>query len=153
MSYLNHQGVPEYMQDALNQILQIRIRRQMPVTKYPTSPKEPINIAQFLGNYCKSISNGTHLFKSKNQDLALSIHILTSGEFEFITLTSRNRLQFLRLLEKSFALGLGDETLEISDFHSLIGTNHSISRTILSSIFKSLSVLIFLKRSAMILIR
>ncbi|CAG5087058.1 Oidioi.mRNA.OKI2018_I69.PAR.g11446.t1.cds [Oikopleura dioica] len=105
MPYLNEQGVPEYMQDALNQILQIRIRRQMPVTKYPTSPKEPINIAQFLGNYCKSVANGTHLFKR---------------EFEFITLTSRNRLQFLRLLEKSFAVGLGDETLGIADFHSLV---------------------------------
>ncbi|CBY36838.1 unnamed protein product [Oikopleura dioica] len=105
MSYLNHQGVPEYMQDALNQILQIRIRRQMPVTKYPSSPKEPINISQFLGNYFKSVANGTHLFKR---------------EFEFITLTSRNRLQFVRLLEKSFALGLDDEILDISDLQSLI---------------------------------
>jgi hypothetical protein len=93
------------MQDALNQILQIRIRRQMPQTKYPSSPKEPINISQFLGNYCKSVANGTHLFKR---------------EFEFITQTSRNRLQFVRLLEKSFALGLEDEILDISDFQSLI---------------------------------
>lgn len=50
------------------------------------------------------------------------------GEFEFITLTSRNRLQFLRLLEKSFALGLGDETLGIADFHSLVGETHDFSR-------------------------
>jgi hypothetical protein len=39
----------------------------MPQTKYPSSPKEPINISQFLGNYCKSVANGTHLFKSMKQ--------------------------------------------------------------------------------------
>ena len=85
MPYLNEQGVPEYMQDALNQILQIRIRRQMPVTKYPTSPKEPINIAQFLGNYCKSVANGTHLFKSKDPDRDKKVIFISRGVWIYLS--------------------------------------------------------------------
>jgi hypothetical protein len=67
MSYLHEQGVGPYLQDALNQIAQLR-RKRTPTSKIPTSQLNKDNdhmVAQFLSDYCRSVQQGTHLHKRK----------------------------------------------------------------------------------------
>lgn len=64
------------------------------------------NITQFLAEYCRSVQFGTHLYKR---------------EFEYVMLTTRNRLSFIRLFEKQFLLGLIEfDTISVVDFFSLV---------------------------------
>ena len=45
---------------------------------------------------------------------------LFSGEFSFVILTVRNRLGFVRLVEKAFLPGLIDVDMDGNDLHSLL---------------------------------
>ena len=104
MSYLDEQGVSLYLRDALVQLKYLR--RQKPMKPSPSSaPFETNQIAQFLAEYCRSVQFGTHLYRR---------------EFSYVMLTTRNRLSFVRLVEKQFLPGLTDTQLTPADFHSLV---------------------------------
>lgn len=63
MSYIDDQGIALYLRDALCQIAQLRQRKPIS-TKRPSTPREAINVPQFLADYCRSVQHGTHLYKS-----------------------------------------------------------------------------------------
>ena len=79
-SYIDEQGISLYLKDALNQFCQLR-RSKPSLKSSPLSPGayDQSNIAQFLSEYCRSVQYGTHLYKR---------------EYEYIMLTTRNRLRF-----------------------------------------------------------
>jgi len=106
-SYIDEQGISLYLKDALNQFCQLR-RSKPSLKSSPLSPGayDQSNIAQFLSEYCRSVQYGTHLYKR---------------EYEYIMLTTRNRLSFIRLIEKQFLAGLiGYDEISATDFYSLI---------------------------------
>jgi len=105
MSYLDEQGIALYLRDALNQLRQTR--KNVPIKSSPiTPPLGKNNICQFMADYCRSVQYGTHLYKR---------------EYGYIMLTNRNRLSFIRLIERQFYAGLIEyETLNSLEFYSLI---------------------------------
>merc|ERR1711970_595914 len=127
MSYLDEQGIALYLRDALNQLRKTRNwyktliqnrfyfefkilnrpRKNVPIKSSPiTPPLGKNNICQFMADYCRSVQYGTHLYKR---------------EYGYIMLTNRNRLSFIRLIERQFYAGLIKyETINSLEFYSLI---------------------------------